>query len=472
MTEKVSLTELQLIIRDSLYVSLPDFYWVTAEISELKENSAGHCYIELIEKNPDEKNVRARVRAIIWSNRYRFLKAFFENSTGETLRDGLKILVKIKVEYHELYGLSLIISDIDPAFTIGDMAMKRQLIIKRLEEEGVFSMNKELEIPLVPQRIAVISSKNAAGYTDFIRQLKGNAFGYVFYTALVETSMQGNDTESGVINALDQIALNSSLFDLVVIIRGGGSQSDLSWFDSYNIAYHITQFPLPVLTGIGHDKDISVTDLVANKSLKTPTAVADFLINSLAEAENYIIEMSSDIIDASRVIIERYKNRIETSSVKIYPVTKIMLTAIKEGLSAKTMEINNKGKNLIYKASLLSSGLQSKLISASRSVLSVEKRELEMYNQSLRAGAFNVITSSNLVMKNMESNLQLLDPEKVLSRGYTITSFNGTILKGKNKIKAGDTIETRFIDGTVTSKVITKRQTSENSLFAEEITEE
>ena len=171
MTEKVTLTELQLIIRDSLYLALPDAYWVMAEISELKENIAGHCYLELIEKHPDEKNVSARVKAIIWSNRYRFLKAFFENTTGETLREGLKILVKTKVEYHEVYGLSLIISDIDPAFTIGEMAIKRQLVIKKLEHEGVFSMNKEIAFPPVPQRIAVISSKNAAGYSDFINQL-------------------------------------------------------------------------------------------------------------------------------------------------------------------------------------------------------------------------------------------------------------------------------------------------------------
>jgi len=203
MTEKLSLTELQLIIRDSLYLTLPEAYWVIAEISELKENYAGHCYLELIEKHPDEKNVRARVKAIIWSNRYRFLRAFFENSTGESLREGLKILIKIKVEYHELYGLSLIISDIDPAFTIGEMAMKRQLVIKKLEQEGVFSMNKELDFPIVPQRIAIISSKNAAGYSDFINHLRGNSFGYVFYSALIEILMQGTETEQGVISALD-----------------------------------------------------------------------------------------------------------------------------------------------------------------------------------------------------------------------------------------------------------------------------
>ena len=187
MTEKLSLTELQLIIKDSLYLALPDMYWVTAEITEIKENSAGHCYLELVEKYSEEKNVRARVKAIIWSNRYRFLKSFFENITGESLNEGLKILVKVKVEYHEIYGLSLIITDIDPSYTIGEMAMKRQLIIKRLEEEGVFTMNKEVDFPVAPQRIAVISSKNAAGYSDFINHLTGNNSGYVFYTFLIET---------------------------------------------------------------------------------------------------------------------------------------------------------------------------------------------------------------------------------------------------------------------------------------------
>ena len=182
MTEKLSLTELQLIIKDSLYLALPGMYWVTAEITEIKENSAGHCYLELVEKNSDEKNVRAKVKAIIWSSRYGFLKSFFENISGESLKEGLKILVKVKVEYHEIYGLSLIISDIDPSYTIGEMAMKRQLIIKRLEEEGIFTMNKEVDFPVLPQRIAIISSKNAAGYSDFINHLKENSKGYVFYT--------------------------------------------------------------------------------------------------------------------------------------------------------------------------------------------------------------------------------------------------------------------------------------------------
>jgi len=454
MAEKVSLTELQLIIRDSLYLALPDIYWVIAEISELTENNAGHCYLELIEKHQDEKNVRARVKAIIWSNRYRFLKAFFENITGESLREGLKILVKAKVEYHELYGLSLIISDIDPAFTVGEMAMKRQLIIKKLEQDGVFSMNKELTFPAVPQRIAVISSKSAAGYSDFVNHLKGNSFGYVFYTSLIETSLQGTETELSVITALDKIALNSHLFDLVVIIRGGGSQSDLSWFDSYNIAYHVTQFPLPVITGIGHDKDVSVTDMVANRSLKTPTAVADFLIDTFADAENHIIEMSSLITVASLIIIEKNKNRIEASSIKLFPLARIMMSGIKDKLSSEIIEIISIGKELIIRAGLIPANLESRLSSAMKSLTSGKDLVLKINRDRLIADTINCLNSKKVMLKSLENSSQHLNPENILRRGFSITSINGKILKNFEEIKNDDMIDTQLYRGTLKSKVV------------------
>jgi exodeoxyribonuclease VII large subunit len=246
MAEKLSLYELQMIIRDSLYISLPDMYWVTGEISEIKQNYAGHCYLELVEKQADDINLRARVRAVIWCKKFSFLKSFFESSTGESLREGLKILVKIKIEYHELYGLSLVICDIDPFYTAGELAVKRRMIISRLENEGVFTMNKGVCIPTVIQRIAVISSAKAAGYNDFIKHLDGNSYGYVYYTKLFESPMQGTDTEQGILKALDRVADLCHHFDVVAILRGGGSQADLSWFDNYNIAFHITQFPIHI----------------------------------------------------------------------------------------------------------------------------------------------------------------------------------------------------------------------------------
>jgi len=414
MTEKLSLTELQLIIRDSLYLSLPHMFWIIAEISEISVNSSGHCYLELIEKHPDEKNVRARIKGIIWSSRYSFIKSFFENITGEYLKNGLKILVKAKVEYHELYGLSLIISDIDPAFTIGEMAIKRQLVIKMLEQEGVFSMNKEIDFPLLPQKIVIISSKSAAGYSDFINQLNGNSFGYVFYTALIETPMQGTETEQGVISALDKIAVNSSLFDLVVIIRGGGSQTDLSWFDNYNIAYHVTQFPLPVITGIGHEKDMSVTDMVANKSLKTPTAVADFIIDAMASSENQLLEMSSEIRDL--------------------------------------------GKEYISKAGHVAANHSSRLVSSARTFSFNKVNAAERSIKSLIAFTLNSLKRNNTRLLGLENTLHILKPENVLQRGYTITSLNGRILKKSIQLKKDDVIDTLFRDGTVSSIVVGRHE--------------
>lgn len=410
MSEKLTLTDLQLLIRDSLYIALPEMYWVIAEISEIKENSSGHCYLELIEKHPDENNVRAKIKAIIWSNRYRFIKSLFENITGESIKEGLKVLVKAKIEYHEIYGLSLVITDIDPAFTVGELAMKRQQIIHRLEQEGVITMNKEIDFPYAPQRIAVISSKNAAGYTDFIKQLKGNSFGYTFYTALFDSAMQGSDLENDIINALNKIADNSEQFDLVVIIRGGGSQADLSWFDNYNIAYHITQFPLPVITGIGHDKDMSVTDLVAYKSLKTPTASAEFIIGCLSDAENHIYEMWQ---------------RIREISVQYTSGAGLVLT-----------------------------NHAARLTAAAKSYSQTKMYSIESLLTSLKNKTLNYTNLMNSKLNVLEVSLNILNPDNVLKRGYTITSHNGKIIKSKADLMEGDVIDTRFSDGTARSKVI------------------
>jgi exodeoxyribonuclease VII large subunit len=256
----------------------------------------------------------------------------------------------------------------------------------------------------------IISSKSAAGYSDFINQLNGNSFGYVFYTALIETPMQGTETELGVINALDKVAVNSTLFDLVVIIRGGGSQTDLSWFDSYNIAYHVTQFPLPVITGIGHEKDMSVTDMVANKALKTPTAVADFIIDAMSSAENQLLEMSSEIRDL--------------------------------------------GKEYTSKAGLVAANHSSRLVSSARSFSFNKVKAAERSIQSLIAFTLNSLNRNNTRLLGLENTLNILKPENVLQRGYTITSLNGRILKKSMQLKKDDVIDTLFRDGSVSSRVV------------------
>jgi exodeoxyribonuclease VII large subunit len=454
MNEKLSLTELQLIIKDSLYLALPDMYWVMAEISEIKENYNGHCYLELVEKHQDEISIRSRVKAVIWSSRFRFLKSFFENSTGESLREGLKILVRVKIEYHEIYGLSLVINDIDPAFTLGEMALKRQQILKKLEEEGVLTMNKDLDFPMVPQRIAVISSRNAAGYADFMKHLIENSYGYVFYTALIETPMQGNETEAGVIKALEKIAGHLEKFDLAVIIRGGGSQTDLSWFDNYNIAYYITQFPLPVITGIGHEKDLSVADIVAYRSLKTPTAVADYLIECMNNAENRLIEMSNDIIDKSRLKLEESKIRIDSSRLKLIPIARTLISEFKEELSGIIIDMINTGKEYIMRAGLFPANHKSRLISGTRSHLSVDSSLLTGRKQSLVSHSRSCLNNMNNKVAVHENSLKILDPENVLKRGYTITSLNGKIIKKRIQLKKDDLINTRFSDGSVNSRVV------------------
>jgi exodeoxyribonuclease VII large subunit len=437
MNEKLSLTELQLFIRDSLYSALPGLYWVTAEIADIKENYAGHCYLELVEKHPDEINVRAKVKGIIWNNRLRFIKPMFESMTGESLKTGLKILAHIKIEYHEIYGLSLIINDIDPAFTLGEMALKRQQIIRKLEDEGVITMNKELDFPLLPQRIAVISSGSAAGYSDFIKHLYGNSYGYKFKTALFESVMQGPETEAGIITAFDLISEHLSFFDVVVIVRGGGSQSDLSWFDNYKIAYHITQFPLPVITGIGHEKDLSVTDIVAFRCEKTPTASADFLIGCMVRAEDHLLQMGSAISSITMEIIGKYNEELTTGRLRLIPLARISVSSERENLSGLIIGLLGKGKDYLNNEKSYSAGQMSRLRSATRASLS----------------------SSRILLENFHSQIGLLNPLNVLKRGYTITSLNGKIVTSAVQLINGDQLDTEFADGRVSSIVTGKRTT-------------
>jgi len=453
MNDKLSLTELQLFIRDSLYTSLPGLYWVTAEISDIRENYTGHCYLELVEKHPDEINVRAKAKGIIWNNRMRFIRPLFESVTGDTLRPGIRILMHIKVEYHEIYGLSLVINDIDPAFTLGEMAMKRQQIIRKLEEEGIIAMNKELEFPVLPQRIAVISSSAAAGYTDFIKHLTTNKYGYCFYTALFEAIMQGNETEASIIAAFDRIAGKINLFDVVVIVRGGGSQSDLSWFDNYAIAYHITQFPLPVITGIGHEKDLSVSDMVAFRSEKTPTAVADFLIGSVLNADEHLMQLSSELSNITLEIIGEFRERLINSKLRLIPAAKISVASERENLGSMIISLVSNGKDyllrersqLVEKTSLVRSG--------ARAVITLNRTRLKESSKVLPAKTLIYLSQIESVINNFSTSLGLLNPLNVLKRGYTITSLKGKIIISSHSAEPGDIIDTQFADGTISSIV-------------------
>ena len=276
----ISLLELNLMVRGTIERGLPDEYWVEAELSEIRE-SHGHCYMELVEKDLPGNTPVARARATCWRQTWAMLRPYFERTTEQTFRAGLKVLLKVYAQFHEAYGVSWIVTDIDPAFTMGDMARKRQMIIARLKEMGVFDLNRELEIPMFAQRIAVISSETAAGYGDFYRQLTDNEYGFTFEINLFPAIMQGERVEQSIIAALDKINARCDDFDCVVIIRGGGATSDMSGFDTLALAENVANFPLPVITGIGHDRDESVLDMVANTRVKTPTAAAALLISRL-----------------------------------------------------------------------------------------------------------------------------------------------------------------------------------------------
>ena len=407
--DKISLTELQGLIRDRIYEALPGAFWVIAEIAEMKIQGAGHCYMELTGSDGPGGRITAKARATIWASKFRSLNTFFTASTGIPLRQGISILCKATVEYHELYGLSLNITDIDPAYTAGDMALRREAIIRRLTAEGVMEMNRELTLPPYPRYIAVVSSSKAAGYQDFINHLTGNPYGYVFKSELFEAVLQGELTESSVTEALNQISERAERFDAVVIIRGGGSTTDLSWFDSYNIAYHVTQFPLPVLTGIGHEKDISVTDMVAWKSLKTPTAVADYLVEHTMECENRIIDMAGSLT------------------------------------SAVTDALSSAGEQI--------SSMQNRISATTRLIVRVKREQVNYHTATLRRSSASLLRSANEETGRLENALRHLDPAGVMRRGFTLTAKNGLIVRSLAELEPGDTITTHFETGQAASTV-------------------
>ncbi|MBP6436652.1 MAG: exodeoxyribonuclease VII large subunit, partial [Paludibacteraceae bacterium] len=325
--------------------------WITAEISEVNEHYSGHCYLELIEKDDADEHIIAKAKAVIWSFTYRMIKPYFETTTHERLMAGMKVLVKVEVSFHEAYGYSLVIKDIDPQYTLGDMARKRALIIQQLYAEGVMDLNKEIDLPLLVQRIAVISSPGAAGYTDFCNQLHGNAFGFVFYHRLFAAVMQGTETEASIINALEAVYEHKELFDVVVIIRGGGATSDLSWFDNYNIAYHCTQFPLPILSGIGHDKDVSVVDMVAHTSLKTPTAVAQFLVDCMQQTESNLHTVKEEIINYTEQALESWQQRLQLVTLQLPNAVKRKVEQAYYTLTSSIQHLQHRSKqNLTQKA--------------------------------------------------------------------------------------------------------------------------
>lgn len=407
--EPFTLYSLNNMVRQAVSEGLPSRYWVTGELSEVREASNGHCYIELVQRDEVTQELVAKARGTIWSRIYSLLRPYFLEQTGEPFAAGLKVLLQVSVGFHELYGYTLDVCDIEPAYTVGDMARQRMLVIKRLTDEGVIDLNKELPFPLLPQRVAVISSATAAGYGDFCGQLASNRYGFVFYPHLFQSPMQGSGVEQGVISALDRIAADIDMWDVVVIIRGGGATSELSCFDTYDLANNCAQFPLPIITGIGHQRDESVLDMVAHTRAKTPTAAAELLIHAMLEQETYMTNMMQGVVQGVQQRMDAEQQRLQ--------------------------------------------GLLGRLPMATALYLQGEKMRLQTSLQAVFSSAQMLIKEQQHRLDVCNAALEAASPERILSLGYSITRVNGRVVRSIDDVVPGDEVTTEVAGGEFTSTV-------------------
>ena len=427
MEKALTLYELNSLVRETIEEELHQEYWVEAELSEVRE-VRGHCYMQLVQYDRSEEGGKrkryentpiAQASAKCWQSSWQLLRPYFEKETGQRLHAGMKVLLQVYANFHESYGFSWIVTDIDPTYTMGDMARKRQEIIRVLKEEGVFDLQKELPLPLFCQRIAVISSANAAGYGDFVNQLENNEYGFQFHTRLFPAVMQGEDVEKSVIAALEQIFRgsgdmeargNENAFDCVVIIRGGGATADLSGFDTLALAENVANFPLPIITGIGHERDESILDMVSHTRVKTPTAAAAFLIDHLKE----VLEVLND---AQERITRYAQQKLSTLNAQLSVVAEAiprLFSVVKTRQDARLDSMQEKMTMLIERR------------------LETEQHRIQLVSEKVKS----------------------LDPTLLLRRGYSITLRNGKVVKDVSVLRAGDELETRLAHGSVRSKVL------------------
>lgn len=407
--QPLTLYELNNRVRMSLSRALPDEYWVQAELSDVRVNPAGHCYVEFVQKEARGNNLIAKARGTVWSNVFRLLRPYFERETGQSFSAGIKVLVQVQVEFHELYGYSLTITDIDPSYTVGDMVRRRREILRQLEEEGVLSLNKELPVPALPQRIAVISSATAAGYGDFCHQLASNPYGLQFFPELFPAIMQGDRVEASILEALDRIHAARDEWDVVVIIRGGGAVSDLSGFDTYLLAAACAQFPLPVITGIGHERDDTVLDMVAHTRVKTPTAAAEYLINRAYEAAMRLEALADTLRTLAIGRLEGQRRRLTDMILRLPQMASSGLANERDRLTR----------------------LWGRAASATALMLQAGHHQLQLLGQRTDA----------------------CDVGRILAKGFSLTTVNGHAVTDASTLHVGDVVHTRVAKGTIISEV-------------------
>ena len=431
-----TLYQLNQAIKESLKLVIPDTIWVRAEIHNISTNYSGHCYIDLVEKSEFNDQIIAKQRATIWASTYRVLAQKFQQATNSSLQAGMKILVEVSVEFHELYGLSLNVKDIDPTYTLGELQRRRLEIIQRLKNCGLIDKNKRLPMPRLVQRIAVISSPTAAGYADFVHQLQNNSYGFAYDITLFPAIMQGTQTEESILVALDKIFHSSLLtphssFDIVVIIRGGGATSDLQAFDSESLAERCANFPLPIITGIGHLRDETILDLVAYLNLKTPTAVAEYLISRTLELDMELLSLGERLQKSVILRLEQEKNLLTSLSSYIPQYALRLLASSDNKLTSLQHRIELKTADFIAKNRTL-----------------LDRRE-----EQIKVLAPNLLKTKQSQLDILQTKLQLLDPQQLLKKGYSFTTHNGKLVTLTAQLASGDIITTTLADGTVDSVV-------------------
>lgn len=405
--EAITLQQLNQQVASVIHATFDEPVWITAELSDVRVANNGHCYMQLVEKDPKRGTMLAFANAHIWANRWWLIRDSFQQQTGQAFQSGLKVMLLVEVTMHEAYGYSLNILDVDPTYTLGEMARRRMEILAQLKQDGVIDMNRELPFPALPQRIAIISAEGAAGYGDFCHQLNDNEWGLCFYTHLFPAIMQGQQTESSVISALERIALNEDLFDVVVVIRGGGASADLASFDSYELALNIANFPLPVITGIGHDRDQTVLDHVAHTSVKTPTAAASLLIDTLSQQLSTLQQLQEDIIDNTRGRIEREQLRLHR-----------MINLVRGTHIALGQQINR----------LTLTAERIKFLSTQR------------------------LQNDQQKLSYIERTIQMAQPDNLLKRGFSITRINGHAVRSVSEVHPGAELQIQTADGVITAR--------------------
>lgn len=427
----LSLFELNTLIRRTIDLSFTDSYWLQAELSEVREGR-GHCYLEFVQKDTRSNGLIAKARGQVWASRWTMLSPYFMHTTGQRLSPGMQVLVQVQVTFHELYGYALNVIDIDPTYTLGDIARRRQEILRTLQAEGVDRMNKELPLPLLLQRIAVISSPTAAGYEDFCNQLQSNRLNLFFQTRLFPATMQGEGVEQSVIGALNAIAANAEDWDIVVIIRGGGSTSDLSGFDTLQLAENVAQFPLPVITGIGHERDDTVIDLIAHTRVKTPTAAAEFLIHHQQEQLEQVNGLTDRIQTAIGYTLQQENTRIRLLTTKLPALV----------ATFQSRESSRLGR--------LATTLQTAVIQR----LSNQHNRLELTMHQLQTATQATLQRQHTTLQVAESHIRAADSKNILRLGFSITRVAGKAVRNTAQIQPGDTIQTTLYEGTLTSTII------------------